>query len=370
MTPELIAEYEEASRPFTETSGPVPPGVLQLRSWRYFVEINTTCNLHCTMCICGNREGYDHVSKGIMDMDLLGKILDKIRNENNQAIIHPYGNSEPFLHPNLAECFRMIKARGLQIQYSSNLNVLRDEDAVMATNPDIMIISTSGFTQEIYEKAHQGGKIDRVKANMQKLAECVARVHPTTAIYVSFHKYKYNLHEVAPMEEFARNCGFNFFSSWARAISLENSIQHLRQLEREQGKEVAPYGKDNQGRDVDALMPPMNPMFRKNTENLRVPPERAVDLYKNWPIAKVCPVGDAYTYIRHDGLTSLCACLDDRRLNLGDYLTTSQEEISAMRRGNPVCHECLRFRMNLYFNIVDSDNWNAEPPSVTPGMPV
>lgn len=359
MTPELIAEYEEASRPFTETTGPVPPGVLHLRSWRYFVEINSGCNLKCSMCICGNRKGYEHVN-GTMDMELLGQILDKIRNENYQAIVHPYGNSEPFLHPQLAECFRMIKARGLQIQFSSNLNFVRNLDEVMATNPEIMIVSVSGFTQEIYSRAHQGGSIDKVKENMRLLAEARDRVKPTTNISVSFHKYKYNPHEIAPMEEYAKSLGFNFFTSWARAISLENSIQYLRHLEKTRTGTVAPYIIGTDGKDWNALLPPVKDEFIKNVEHLKVPPNWAVDLYKAWPVAKVCPVGDAYTYVRHDGLTSLCACLDDRRLNLGKFLERSQEDISADRRGHPICRECLRFRMNLYFNIVDADNW-AEP---------
>ena len=136
MTPqELAAAYALSARPFIEAPGPVPESVLGLKAWRYVLEISSQCNLRCALCHAGNREGYQY-KPGIMDMALMERILDKITTENPRAIVCAYVNSEPFLHPRLAECIASIKRRGLRCEVSSNLNFMRDLDAVLAARPD------------------------------------------------------------------------------------------------------------------------------------------------------------------------------------------------------------------------------------------
>lgn len=156
MTPELSAKYEAAMQPFLQDGSAIKPEHLRMKSWRYFVEINSGCNLHCPMCTCGNREGYEHIN-GTMTDDLLKQVLDKIRNENNQAIVFLYGNSEPFLHKDLPGCIREVKSRGLRCEFSTNLNFVRNLDETMEAEPDFIIVSVSGWSQEVYSRGHAGG---------------------------------------------------------------------------------------------------------------------------------------------------------------------------------------------------------------------
>src|SRR5882672_9666425 len=100
MTPELSKAYDDAAIPFID--GAISAEVTKLRPWRVFLEINSVCNLHCPTCTKGNQEGYDNQT-GVMDPDLMEKILTKIASENPNAIVFVYGNSEPFLHPRLPE---------------------------------------------------------------------------------------------------------------------------------------------------------------------------------------------------------------------------------------------------------------------------
>lgn len=358
MTPELQAEFDQASIPFYESEGAITAGHCKLKSWRYFLEINSACNLHCPTCTKGNQEGYDHKS-GIMDPDLMDKILDKIQSENPNAIVFLYGNSEPFIHPRLAECILAVKKLGLHPEMSTNLNIIRNVPDVLAANPDLMIISLSGFTQEVYVKGHAGGDIEKVKANMRTVAELNNQIPlPSRCkISVNYHVYKDNEHEIPLMEEYCRNLGIGFFTSIARAISMENALQYLKAKEEEQTGVPVRYEQQLNRPDFNAMLPPISQGYRDTMDRLKIPPTKAVEMYKRFPVLKACPIGHMFTFIRHDGKTSMCACVADRRLVLGDFLTTTQDELIEQRYDHPICKQCLKYRLSYYFHIVDRKAW-------------
>ena len=227
LPPELQKAYDEAAIPFID--GAITADVTKLKPWRVFLEINSKCSLRCPTCTKGDEEGYEHQT-GFMSPGLMERILDKIKLENPNAIVFTYGNSEPFLHPHLVECIGSIKIRGLNAQLSTNCNFVRRVDELLAAGPDLIIISLSGWTQEIYELGHVGGNIEKVKANMRTIAEAnnAIPLENRIKILVNYHVYDYNEHEIAPMKEYATNLGLGFFTSYARAISMEKTIQYCR----------------------------------------------------------------------------------------------------------------------------------------------
>lgn len=359
MTPEeLSAEYALAARPYLEAPGPTPPQALNLRSWRYVFEISSACNLKCALCHAGNRSGYSY-NPGIMDMDLMEKCLDKMKTENPNAVVCCYVNSEPFLHPRIAECVAAIKRRGFRCEFATNLNHMAQLDQVLAAKPDILTVSVSGFTQAVYERAHRGGNIETVKKNIIELAEANRRGNHQIFLGVSYHMYNYNLgEEMQKMREFTEAQGMLFMLSWARAITIENTVQALRQLEKETTGRDEPYVIGKDGLDLNKILPPANPEFIKSMEQIRFHPRKARKLYDRWPVPKVCIIADVFTEIRHDGMVQLCAWTDDMRLTLGNYLEMSHAQICEARRGHPLCQECLRYRLPLYFHILDCTKWD------------
>lgn len=358
MTPEeLKAEYELSKRPYIEAPGPVPESVLNLKSWRYVLEVSSQCNLRCSLCHAGNRAGYEY-KPGIMDIGLMEKILDKIKTENTSAVVCCYVNSEPFLHPHLAEVVASVKRRGFRCEIATNLNFMTNIDAVLSAKPDILTVSVSGFHQEVYERSHKGGDIETVKRHITELAEA-NRKHGIF-LGVSYHMYNDNLgEEMAMMKEFTEKLGLLFMVSWGRVITMENTVQALRYLDALEGKEVPPYRIREDGMDLNTLLPPAKPEFIESMKRLRFHPAKAQRLYSRWPVSKVCVIADVFTEIRHDGRVQLCAWTDDMRLTLGNYLEMTQEQISAARRGQPFCQECLKYRLNYYFHITDCTKWDS-----------
>lgn len=352
MSPELEQAYLDSTRPFVEGGGAIGYEQAKMRSWRYFLEVNSACNLACPTCTKGNKPGYDH-KNGVMDWELMEKCIDKIKSENPEAIVFLYGNSEPFLHPRLPECIAAVKARGLRCELSTNLNYTQRAADVLDAHPDFMIISLSGFTQEVYEKGHAGGNIERVKGNMA----VIGTLNQTRQVQISvnYHVYKDNQHEIEAMRQFAAGLGIGFFTSTARAISMENALQYCREKDGNPAYEV------QEGRpDWNTALPSVSPQWRETMDRLKIPPNRAREMYQHIPVSPVCPVGagSMFTFIRHDGKTSLCACVADRRITLTDYLDTTPEQFMEQRTGHAICQQCIKYRTNLYFHIVDREKWD------------
>jgi len=355
FTPELVEEYEQAYKPFIESQGAIEAKHVKMASWRYFLEINSACNLRCPTCTKGNMEGYDHKT-GLMDMDLMEQILDKIKSENPEAIVFTYGNSEPFLHPKLPECIRAIHKRGLRPEMSTNLNHLNRTAEVLEAHPELMIVSLSGFTQEVYVKGHAGGQIEKVKKNMEILAHLNNEIpEPNRVkILVNYHIYKDNQHEIAPMREYATNLGLGFMTCYARAISMENAIQYCRSHD----PEATPFEAQPGRPDWNKELPPIGETYKTVMDRVVIPPTKAREMYEKWPVLKACPIGHMFSFIRHDGKISLCACVADRRIVLGNYLDLSQDERILKRYDHAICQQCLKYRMSYYFHLVDhKEGW-------------
>lgn len=352
MTPEQSQALDEASIPFI--SGAIEKHHTRMRSWRYFLEVNSGCNLHCPSCTKGAKEGYEHLN-GFMDMDLMERIIDKIRNENNQCIVFMYGNSEPFLHPKLPECIAAVKSRGLRCELSTNLNHVNRLDDMFAARPDFIIISLSGFTQDVYVKGHAGGNIEKVKANMVLLSEAHARAEHKTTIMVNYHIYTDNAHELELMREYAGNLSIGLFTSYARAISMENAIQYCRSKD----PDVTPFEVQPGRPDWNVALPPISKSYSDTMERLLIPPTKAREMYQHHNLSKTCPIGTMFTFIRHDGKTELCACVADRRIILGDYLETSQDQFMEQRYNHAVCQQCQKYKLSLYFHLGDREKWGG-----------
>jgi hypothetical protein len=296
---------------------------------------------------------WDHKT-GLMDMDLMERILDKMQSENPNAIVFTYGNSEPFLHPKLAECITAIKRRGLHPEMSTNLNYINRVEDVLEAHPDLIIISLSGWTQDVYVKGHAGGNIEKVKANMMTLAHAnnARPLANRVNIQVNYHVYTDNEHEIPLMKEYATNLGIGFFTSFARAISMENAVNYCRSKD----PNSTPY-ETREGEFNLNLLPQPSPQYLNAISRMHIPPEKAVEMYKDKPFHRVCPIGQMFQFIRHDGQISLCACVADRRINMGNYLDQTQDKLQEDRIGHPMCKQCLKSRMSYYFHIVDRDKW-------------
>ena len=162
-------------------------------------------------------------------MALFEKIIAKIRRELPvpTPIINLYNWGEPLLHPDLPAIITILHQAGMRSQLSTNLNVKRGLEAVIAAGADELKISLSGFSQETYSRPHARGNIDLVKANMRLVRQYADQYRVPTKIWVGHHLYRSNQHESDTVRQFCRQLDFAYHPIPAFYMPLERLLDVL-----------------------------------------------------------------------------------------------------------------------------------------------
>jgi MoaA/NifB/PqqE/SkfB family radical SAM enzyme len=294
------------------------------KSFIFYIDVFSYCNLRCPSCLVGARYGeLSDWPRGLMSPELLGQILDKASRECRISAVGLYNWTEPLLHPRIADLVRAVKSRSLVCSLSSNLNVLRDPEGLLAEHPDYLRVSLSGFTQEIYAIGHREGDIEVVKHNMRRLAAARDAVRSQTQIEVYYHRYADNAHELAPMAEFAQSLGFHFTSTLAYVTTVE--------------KIIAIAGGRKSAED-EALL-----------SRLAVPLDQALVITSALK-RDSCYLLEDIVVLDVEGNAMLCCGSSmERRNRIGNFLDMPLAEVQRRRRAMSLCASCLPLGLPDYF---------------------
>jgi len=305
---------------------PLEPAPDGRRRMTVYIDIFGACNLRCPSCPVSGGPN-ERAPKGLMSADMLGRILDKATAECAVSSVGLFNWTEPLLHPAVAEMVSVVKSRDLYCSISSNLNVMRDIEAVLAAGLDWLRISVSGFGKESYAQTHRGGDIEAVKDNMRGLAEAVKRTGARTDIEVFFHRYIGNIDDEVRMREFAEGLGFRFVAAWAQMMPVEKVLSY-----------------------VDPENPEM--MLAESDfeviDRLALPLKDAVALTARYPVSH-CPMQDDYLAIDVAGDVALCCAVSNVSGNrIGGFLDTPLADLQARKHAHPLCGKCMKQGLPLY----------------------
>ena len=306
-------------RPKRQPNPPEPPK----HAFGFFIDVFSHCNLRCPSCLVGNKFGNtSEWPKGLMSAKTLDQILEKATRECTVQWVSLFNWTEPLLHPNIVELIGTVKKYGAPISLSSNLNVLRDPEALVAANPNFLRISLSGFTQAVYERGHRDGDIEIVKKNMVALAKARTSTSSATHVEVFFHKYAYNLHELDAMKSFSEELGFQFTAFLAQIYPVEKIIAIAKGSVTDADREV-----------LDALALPL-------------------DQALSFTAAKGfsgCTLLDDQVAIDVNGNVAICCAASmDRSNSVGNFLTTPLAEIQRLRNSHALCGSCMELGIPDY----------------------
>lgn len=318
-----------------ETISAGPTAVKIKPKMAFYIDVFSFCNLRCPSCPVENWPREDKAfTKGLMTEELLRRILEKATMECKVGDVALYNYTEPLLHPNLPRLVRVVKSFGLRCLISSNLNILRNPDELMAANPDSFRVSVSGFHQEIYERGHRRGNSEKVKENMRLLAEAKVRQGALTRLELYFHKYIDNEEDELPMRAYAEELGYTFFGAWAYMTVVEKVLSYIN-----------PDQPEAQITDEDlALM-----------DRLALPTHQAVDVASRHDV-KSCALQDEFMTIDVEGNVFLCCATSGRPSNMiGKYLELSLDAIQAKKRAHRLCGPCMKHGLPVYFNYGDPE---------------
>jgi len=281
------------------------------------IDVVSACNLRCPSCPMGNST---HVrnSKGIMPPDLLERILQKASTESEISFIGLFNWTEPLIHPKLPELVEIAGSYG-PCHLSSNLNLLKpDFERLLRSNLAGFRISVSGFNQSFYSKTHQGGDVERVKSNMEKLSEAATKVGGKTKIEVLFHRYLGNADEEAQMKEHSEKLGFSFAPVWAYMMPVEKVLQFVKDPSRLSPQDIEIVGM------------------------LALPPDAEVIEASRSVRSKHCVLLEDQITLNNQGIVQLCCSVfDESRFSVSNYLEKSLGKIQRQKRKMKICRECM-----------------------------
>lgn len=301
----------------------------------YNIEIVGACNLKCPSCPVGNipaSELGQSRPKGFMAKDNFYRILDKIRREHPVApntLVRLFNWGEPILHPQIGDFISAVNAAGFRSSLSTNLNNVKNLEAVVKASPSEFIISLSGYNQQVYSQTHRGGDIETVKQNMHALHQMRQEYDSSFMVAVAYHAYRHNCGcDFSQMRQLCEQLGFHFHAYWAWFSPLEKLLGYL---------------------DGDSL-PEDEALLRM----LVVDPREQVQVVKrNATRNSDCVLRSDAVNIGVDGSVELCcAAYDPSSTVAPDFLQISHKEIQARRYRSPLCTPCMEKRVHqLYGNV-------------------
>lgn len=160
------------------------------------VDILNTCNLRCVCCPRGTREIRNTSDK--MSLELFESIIQKACIYNVGCRINIYNWCEPFLCDDLEKYTEIADNYGLPTHISSNMSMpnIKSLKKVLYTGKGAIIVSVSGFTQEIHQIYHRGSNISVVKDHLLFISDCYKSKPFERHVAIRFLDFGYNAHEM------------------------------------------------------------------------------------------------------------------------------------------------------------------------------
>ncbi len=183
------------------------------------IEISKICNLKCRMCYTITDHFKSRIGAGLMDFGLFKKIADEIVGKVYAVRLSLRG--EPTLHPDLIECVKYVKKRGVcEVSFLTNGSRLTKDyfRKLMDAGVDWITVSVDGLN-ETYEKIREPLKF---RDTFQKIADMKAmkdeynKIKPVIKIQAVWPSIREN------PEEF-----YNTFKPYVDLIAFNPLIDYL-----------------------------------------------------------------------------------------------------------------------------------------------
>jgi MoaA/NifB/PqqE/SkfB family radical SAM enzyme len=269
-----------------------------------WVDTIDVCNLKCPTCIRGTR-GMSNSGKAL-PLDRFSRIAAKARDEG-YGQIGLFSWTEPFINPRLFQYVAIVKELGLSCMVSSNFSLRRIPglEPALRAGIDHLIVSVSGFDQEVYEINHVGGNLTYVKENLRRAAELKRSGEVSARIVLRFIEFAYNHDQKEKLAAHAADLGIDFETIEGgggdpRVAPFVPTAEHYNGV-------IASYHSERPYEEV----------------------------------GKVCNLMFGQTPVDADGNVFLCCAFPYYdAFRIGSYLDLPQEEILLRRYSHPMCALC------------------------------
>jgi radical SAM protein with 4Fe4S-binding SPASM domain len=192
------------------------------------VELTSYCTLHCPICPVGIRM----LKRSPMAVE--AELFERLMAEVGPYLLtlSLWGWGEPLLHPQLSRILQIARRYPVMTMLSTNGQQLDREEVLQALieyPPTYLIVAIDGLEDETNRKFRVGAKLEPILDGVRRLAEYKRERHLDLPIlHMRYIVMKHNQHELARLQEFAREHLFDFLTIRTLSIIDAPETVHLK----------------------------------------------------------------------------------------------------------------------------------------------
>lgn len=199
---------------------------------RMSIDISGFCNAKCKWCVTGrrNRKGQGIRSDQYMHYDFFVQLHEHLISEamivpDTEIMLYSWG--EPLLNPDYIKIVEFLAGRRQTFSVSTNASVAPMAEKVDAYKEcTAFTFSMPGFSQQSYDRINQLS-FERVKENIKRIADNIYSHGFQGDGSLSWHVYKFNMHEMAAAREFAESLNLRFHAYYPYFNGLSLTQKYL-----------------------------------------------------------------------------------------------------------------------------------------------
>ena len=170
----------------------------------------SVCQLKCPFCIHGMTSPIRPYTA--LDWDLFKSLIDELGPYLFHVDLDNWG--EPFLNKRLLDMIAYLKNQAIRVRLSTNISLSLTEEFLeqfIRCQPDYVIISIDGFSQESYEVYRVQGDFRLAMSNLETLARLRHKLKLEKPRLVwQFLVFSFNEHELPEAARHAQKIGVDF----------------------------------------------------------------------------------------------------------------------------------------------------------------
>uniref|UniRef100_A0A0G4HXI9 Radical SAM core domain-containing protein n=1 Tax=Chromera velia CCMP2878 TaxID=1169474 RepID=A0A0G4HXI9_9ALVE len=335
----------ESPRTETETDAEAAPPPLEVLPALYRVTFDTNpddCNFSCTMCEQHSEYSpfqKERMEKGIrrrrMDFQIIEKVVTELASRGLKEII-PTTMGEPLMYKELPKVIDLCKEKGIKMNLTTNGSFYGKgvdwwAPLIVPVGSDVKV-SWNGISQVTQEKIMKNSRLDRQKANLERLVfhrdEEAKRGGNYCGIALQLTFMETNLPEIPDLVRFAIESGCDRVKGhhlWAHFAEMqdenlrrsEESILRWNAVARE-CREIAasvPRWRSQEREGVGEPFIKLVNFYDLSTSAAAGPEGRPAEIHPE----AVCPFLGREAWVNFGGRFDPCCAPDHLRKSLGDF---------------------------------------------------
>lgn len=307
---------------------------------RISIDITGFCNAKCKWCVTGQKNRHQGCAQPqYMSFETFVKVYEhlyrtQVIGKNTEIMLYSWG--EPFLNKDYVDIVEYLAEKDQIFSVSTNASIVQlvnKNDTYK--NCCAFIFSMPGFSQASYDRIH-GFNFEQIKKNIQKISINLREFGFKGNVLLSFHVYKFNIHEIDAAEQFAHSLKLEFNPYYPYFNG--NSMTELY-LEEKMPDEMQMMA------DEELYLSHVKELLRKRPENYRCFLESILSIDCDGNLVLCCASDNGCTDYTWESIFEIC----------------SFEQMKARRQEMLNCDTCKKCRS------LGIDYWMGKNPSYDKG---